>query len=78
MHFGHSFVFALIQLAVSESSAHFFIQSFTIAQMHGWWSVSSPHPKQNWFPHAHRTEGTIESSDLGVIPGQRIANSQFG
>jgi hypothetical protein len=35
-HLGHSFVFAEIQFAVSESSSHFFSHFFTRLQGQGW------------------------------------------
>jgi hypothetical protein len=35
-HLGHSFVLADIQLAVSESSSHFFNHFFTRLQGQGW------------------------------------------
>ena len=46
-HLLHSFVLLLIQLAVSESSRHFCVQSFETLQINGRWSSSIGHAKQN-------------------------------
>lgn len=78
-HLLHSFVFAEIQLLVSESSLHFLTHLLTIGQQHGRWSPSSRtwHPKQNTLPHAHWTVGMMVSSDRGAT-AHWIANSQLG
>jgi hypothetical protein len=67
LHFGHSFVFADIQLAVSESSSHFFIHFFTNAQGAGWWS-SWVQPKQKARPQSQWTVGTVFISSLSLTP----------
>ena len=55
LHLGHSFVLALIQLEVSESSWHFFIHSLSSLQLAGS-CHSYEHPKQNRCLHdSHRT-----------------------
>ena len=75
-HFVHSLVFALIQLLVSESSAHFLSQRFAIGQQHGRWSASWQ-PKQNALPHLHQTVGmTVSSERAGTA--QSTAYSQLG
>lgn len=54
LHFGHSFVFAAIQLDVSESSSHFLIHFFK--KRHSTGSCQfSPHSKQNTCAHLHVT-----------------------
>lgn len=58
-HLPHSFVLADIQFAVSESSWHFFNHNFETSHGLGWWSWGNPQPKQNFWPHSQRTEGTI-------------------
>ena len=54
---GHSFVFALIQLAVSLSSSHFFTQRFVTPHKAGLWSPLKLQPKQLTCPHLQSTIG---------------------
>lgn len=75
-HLMHSFVCAEIQLAVSESSAHFFNQSFTKGQIQGWWS-GREQPKQKTCPQAQVTVGTVSVS-LDVATLHSTAYSQPG
>ena len=53
-HFGHLFVFAKIQLAVSLSFEHFTFHSLTRSQLAGS-CTSSPHRKQKERPHEQST-----------------------
>jgi hypothetical protein len=75
-HLGHSFVLAEIQLAVSESSSHFFNHIFTSVQGAGWWSFNV-HPKQKKWRQTHCTVGTIRRRSR-CLTGQSTAYSQFG
>jgi hypothetical protein len=72
----HSFVFALIQLDVSLSSAHFFIHLLRMGQQHGRWSAS-PHPKQNVLRQVHSTVGMTTSRERAGTE-HSMAYSQLG
>lgn len=74
-HLVHSFVLALIQLLVSESSAHFFFHSLAILQMTGRWSTGSVQPKQKVWPQWQWTVGMIVLSCLAGACLHSIANS---
>jgi hypothetical protein len=77
-HLVHSLVLALIQLDVSESSAHFCRQSLAILQTTGRWSVGSPQPKQNVWPQVQTTVGMMVVSCLAGACLHSIANSPAG
>ena len=76
LHFGHSLVLAEIQLAVSESSAHFLVHRLTSPHGAGWWSVAAQ-PKQKQWPHRQVTVGTILSRSFCLTP-HSTAFSQSG
>jgi len=75
-HFGHSFVFADIQFAVSESSSHFLTHFFTNEQGVGWWSVTEQ-PKQKECPQLHFTVGTIRCRSFCLM-AHETTYSQLG
>lgn len=58
---GHSFVLALIQLAVSLSSSHFFTHNLVTPHKAGLWSPLKLQPKQLAWPHLHTTIGISDS-----------------
>ena len=66
-HLGHSLVLAEIQLAVSESSAHFFSHRFASVHVAGMWSLR---------PHLTTSDGASDArSDVGPVRrprGQRV------
>jgi hypothetical protein len=68
LHFGHFFVFAKIQLAVSLSFTHFWAHSANCAQLHGS-CASSPHLKQKGYEQSHRTVVTPEPIATFSQPG---------
>src|SRR5690606_10320108 len=76
LHLGHSLVLAEIQLAVSESSAHFLSHFLTNSHGAGWWSLRA-HPKQKRWPHRHATVGTIRSRSFFLTP-HSTTSSQSG
>ena len=60
-HFGHGFVWTVIQLTVSDSSRHFLAQSSHIRHEQGE-CASDKQLKQNCTPHEHSTSHSSSSS----------------
>jgi len=77
LHFVHSLVLAFNQLAVSESSAHFFSHFFTTLQSTGRCVSAYPHPKHMRRLHLHSTMGTIWFSIRAGACEHSIMYSQF-
>ncbi len=72
-HFMHSFVFAIIQFEVSESSAHFFSHALTYLQVRGRWSIAAPQlcaeRGQRW--HARREATQLTQSKTACCTRKR-------